>query len=144
MSYVAIKSRNGHYLSLNGQNVSGPNGGGEVRLQPHLQDWEKFTRVDLGDGRVAFKSKAFADIYLRFDGSQIPEGQILPHGGGTVNAQKNQGAWETFVIRDQGNGYSSIESAVFHQRCLRAVGNHEVNGQGKYGGQAEEWQIVNA
>ncbi|PVF96367.1 hypothetical protein CPB86DRAFT_516688 [Serendipita vermifera] len=144
MSYIAIQAHNGRYLSLNGRHVDGPLGGGEVKLQPHLQDWEKFTRVDLGDDRIAFKSKAFEDVFLRFDGSLIPEGIILPDGGGMVNAQTPRGDWETYVTRDRGEGCVSIESAVFHERCLRADGTDEVNGQGKFGGNAEKWKIVEA
>ncbi|PVF96369.1 hypothetical protein CPB86DRAFT_875038 [Serendipita vermifera] len=143
MSYLAFQSSNGRYLSLNGHNAGGPLGGGEVKLQPYLQEWEKFVRVDL-DVRLAFKSTAFEDVYLRFDGSLIPEGVVLPGGGGVVNAQKGQGDFETFVVMPREDGYVSIESAAFPGRCLRADGLDEVNGQGKYAGDAEKWRVVNA
>ena len=129
MVLVALQSVKSHksYVRLDGTGVtkSTDNGGGVVNVGTFVDTFDTFTLVTNDDGTVSFKSLVFTNVFLRLDGTNVPQGQKLGSGGGIVNAQFGAGPFEKFKIHQKANhpgtyqGIVSIESFGFPGRFLR-------------------------
>jgi len=143
MVLVAIQSVQfpNHYVRLDGNGVTSFTnaGGGTVNTQTFIGTYETFTLVVNGDGTVSFKSTVFNNVFIRLDAGAVAAGQLVPPGGGTVNAQFTAHSWEKFKIHKKADpagkyqGVVGIESAGFPGRYLRLDGNaNKVNVQGVF------------
>lgn len=75
----------------------------------------------LGEIPITIKSKAYANVYLRMDGSNVTS--FTDSGSGKVNAQFKAGATEKFKVRTHSDGTYSFESATFPNVYLRMDGS---------------------
>lgn len=71
----------------------------------------------LGDTPISIRSTAFANVYLRMNGSGVTS--TTEAGGGTVNCQYGAGPYEKFRVRTQTDGSYSFESVAFPKVYLR-------------------------
>ncbi|WP_051536776.1 fascin domain-containing protein [Nitrosospira briensis] len=83
------------------------------------------------DKIVAIAAKAFPNIYLRMDGTEVAR-RGRPGDGGLVNCHFGAGPWEQFRIHSQPDGLVTIESAAFPGVFLRMDGT-EVARRGRPG-----------
>ncbi|GIG68811.1 papain-like cysteine protease family protein [Phytomonospora endophytica] len=77
----------------------------------------------IGDIPITIRSTAFANVYLRLDGSGVTS--VTASGGGTVNCQFSAGSpgpYEKFKARKQADGTYALESAAFSGVYLRMDG----------------------
>lgn len=152
MSRVAIRSVRfpDRYVLLDGQGVTsqtGP-GGGKVKTQSFIGTYETFILRRNDDGTVSFGSTVFDNVFIRMDGSGVPQGGITHGGGGVVNAQYTARSLERFNIRKkesspgQYKGVVGIESDATPGRFLRLEANEGiVNVQGVFNS-CEEFEIL--
>ncbi|MGW9211359.1 fascin domain-containing protein [Embleya sp. NPDC055664] len=108
------------YLRMDGTGVTAAtdNGGGTVNCQYGTGPWTTFKVHPQTDGSYSFESVAFPNVYLRMDGTGVPETKA---GGGMVNCQYSIGPWEKFNAHAQGDGSFSLESTAFPGTYLRMV-----------------------
>lgn len=86
----------------------------------------------LGDTPITIRSTAFANVYLRMDGSGVTS--FTGPGGGKVNCQFNAGAYEKYKVRAQTDGSYSFESVAFPKVYLRMDGSGVTSQTGSGGG----------
>jgi len=108
------------FLRLNGTNfVSGAAGSGVVNCQFTAAPFEKMLFAKQADGTYTIESNAFAGLFLRMDGANVPTG---PQGGGIVNLQSSVGPYEKFNVIKQSDGTYTIQSVAFPGTYLRMDG----------------------
>jgi hypothetical protein len=109
------------FLRLDGRNVT-PSApvGGVVNAQYTEGPWEKFVLEQNNDGTISFASVAFPGVYLRLDGTGVT--QRMPNGGGVVNVQYGNQAYEKFQLQPQDDGSFAFLSAQFPLVYLRLDG----------------------
>lgn len=93
----------------------------------------------LGDTPITIQSTAFANVYLRMDGSGVTSS--TDSGGGKVNCQFNAGANEKYKVRAQTDGSYSFESVAFPKVYLRMDGRG-VTSQTESGGGTVNCQFI--
>ncbi|MTL14594.1 hypothetical protein GL307_24505 [Nocardia seriolae] len=89
--------------------------------------------ANLGNTPITIRSTAFANVYVRLDGSGVTA--ATDQGGGTVNCQYNAASYERFRVRPQRDGSYAFESVAFPNVVLRmdgsGVSTQTDNGGGK-------------
>ncbi|MBB5619276.1 hypothetical protein HDE69_000312 [Pedobacter cryoconitis] len=105
------------YLRLDATNYS-PNvkGFGRVNCQYSQGPNEQLIFHKFIDGTYSIESKNWPGVYLRMDGSNVPNS---PSGGGYVNLQSSVGEYEKFNIIKQSDGTYLISSVKFPGKNLR-------------------------
>lgn len=77
--------------------------------------------ASLGDAPITIRSTAFANVFIRLDGSGVTTS--TDSGGGVVNCQYTAGSYEKFKVRPQTDGSYCFESAAFPNVYLRMDGS---------------------
>ncbi|QLY28344.1 fascin domain-containing protein [Nocardia huaxiensis] len=77
--------------------------------------------ASLGETPITLRSTAFANVYLRLDGSGVSS--PADYGGGLVNCQYTAGSYEQFRVRPQSDGSHAFESVAFPKVYLRMDGS---------------------
>src|SRR5437868_1985794 len=122
-------------LRMDGSSVTAvtESGGGTVNCQyGPASPWESYRVHPQPNGSVGLESVAFPKVSLRMDGSTLTSS--AGSGGGKVNCQYGEAAYEMFYVRDQPDGSVALESAAFPNVFLRMDGSTVKSYSGPGGG----------
>src|SRR5688500_12485187 len=97
------------FLRIDGRTVTQANaaGSGIVNCQFMPGAYELLWLHIQEDGSVAIESAHFPNVFLRMDGSGVPN-QATGPGSGTVNCQRGIGSYEKFKLNPQPNNMVAI------------------------------------
>ena len=111
------------FLRLDGRGVSQPQDGGAgvVNCQFGAATYEKFILRAQDSDQFSIESLLFPNVFLRLDGRQVTSFQ--GSGSGVVNSQFGAKSYEKFVLRQDGDGQYTIQSAPFPNAFLRMDGS---------------------
>ncbi|MGN8068006.1 MAC/perforin domain-containing protein [Mucilaginibacter sp. 22184] len=119
------------FLRMDGSKfVSNSAGSGVVNAQYSAGPYEKMLFTKQPDGTYVIESNYFPGLFLRMDGSSVPNNPA--NGAGIVNLNNPVGPWERFNITKQSDGTYTIQSAAFANTYLRIDGSglNSFNGNG--------------
>ena len=97
-------------------------GAGVVNCQFGAATYEKFILRAQDPDQFSIGSLLFPNVFLRLDGRQVTSYQ--GSGSGVVNSQFGRAmSYEKFVLRQDGHGQYTIQSAPFPNAFLRMDGS---------------------